>query len=155
VLQIVMEPEALGRQVFADDRHREVGAVLAAVFFWQRVAIVPRLVGAPAHLAEQSFPFMAQQAVALEVGARPFAAMVEKADVVVFAFERLDFFLDERVQLGQVGCYVGRNIKIHGVSPQAMTLCARRTRVWLRTEASWLALTRLYPAKANSAHRSL
>ncbi len=34
---------------------------------------------------------------------------------------RTDF---ERIQLGQVGGYIGRNIKIHGVSPQAITLCA-------------------------------
>ncbi len=115
-------PEALGRQVLADDRHREVGAVLAAVFLGQRVAIMPGLVGAPAHLAQQRFPFVARQAVAFEVGARPFAAMVEKTDVVVLAFERLDFFFDERVQLGEIGGHIGRNIKIHGVTPQAITL---------------------------------
>jgi hypothetical protein len=45
---------------------------------------------------------MARQAAAFEVGARPFAAMVEEAEVVVFAFERLDFALDELVQFGKV-----------------------------------------------------
>src|ERR1700683_3810428 len=113
-----MQPQTLGRQVLADDRHRQVGAVLAAVFFRQRVAIVAGLVGAPAHLTQQRFPFVTRQTVAFEVGARPFAAVIEKTDVVVFAFERLDFFFDERVQLGQVGGHIGRNIKIHGITPQ-------------------------------------
>src|SRR6478735_1945758 len=95
-----------------DDRHREVGAVLAAVFFGQRKAIVSGPVGAPAHLGEQSLPFVARQAAALKVGARPFAATVEEADVVVFAFERLDFAFDELVQLGKVGGDFGGDFEI-------------------------------------------
>src|SRR5271156_2829394 len=43
---------------------------------------------------------------------------VEKTDVVVLAFERLDFFFDERVELGQIGGHVGGNIKIHGITPR-------------------------------------
>ena len=55
---------------------------------------------------------MARQAAAFEVGARPFAAMVEEADVVVFAFERLDFALDELVQFGKVGGDFGGDFEI-------------------------------------------
>jgi len=61
-----MEPEALGGEVLADDRHREVGAVLAAVFFRQRIAIVPGLVSEFSHLAQQRFPFMAREALIFE-----------------------------------------------------------------------------------------
>src|SRR5271156_5284364 len=43
---------------------------------------------------------------------------VEKTDVVVLAFERLDFFFNERVQLGQIRGHIGRNIKIHGFTPR-------------------------------------
>ena len=112
VLQIVVQAQSLGRQMLPDDRHREVGAVLAAVFLGQRKAIVSGPVGAPAHLGEQSLPFVARQAAALEVGARPFAAMVEEADVVVFAFERLDFALDELVQFGKVRGDFGGDFEI-------------------------------------------
>ena len=45
---------------------------------------------------------MARQAAPLEVRAGPFAAMVEEADVVVLAFERLDFAFDEPVQFDKV-----------------------------------------------------
>ena len=102
VLQIVVQPEPLRGEVLADDRHRKVGAILAAVFFRQRVAIVPRLVGAPAHLGQQRLPFVAWQAAIFEIGARPFAAMVEETDVVILALERLDLFFDESVELFEI-----------------------------------------------------
>ena len=56
VLQIVVQAQPLGRQMLPDDRHREVGAVLAAVFLGQREAIVSGPVGAPAHLARAAPP---------------------------------------------------------------------------------------------------
>src|SRR5258708_40163371 len=96
-----------------DNRHREVRAVLAAVFFRQRETVVSRLVGAPAHFAEQRFPFMTRQAAPLEVGPRPFAAMVEKTDIVVLAFERLDFALDKVVQFRKVILDLSRDVEIH------------------------------------------
>src|SRR5258708_40057070 len=63
---------------------------------------------------------MARQAAAFEVGARPFAAMVEEADVVVFAFERLEFALDELVQFGKVCGNFRGNFEIHGGAPGAI-----------------------------------
>src|SRR5581483_12507653 len=97
VLEVVMEPEALGGQVFADYRHPEVGAVASAVLPGQGVAVMARAVGAPAHLGQQFLPFLAREAAIFEVGPGPFAAMVKEADVVVFAFERPDLALDEIV----------------------------------------------------------
>ena len=46
-------------------------------------------------LAQQRFPFMPRQAAVLEIGARPFAAVVEEADVVVGLFQRFDLARDE------------------------------------------------------------
>jgi hypothetical protein len=80
---------------------------------------VPGLVGASAHLPEQRLPFVARQAVALEVGAGPFAAMVEKSDVVILALERLDLLFDKGVQLGEITFDFGGNFEIHGVTPPA------------------------------------
>ena len=99
--------------MLADDRHREVADVLAAVFFGQRVAIVAGLVGAPPHLAQQRFPFMARQAAIFEIGARPFAAMIEEALVVVLGLQRLDLLLDEIVQHGKVSSDFSGDGKVH------------------------------------------
>ncbi|MGY3124725.1 hypothetical protein ACVWXQ_008662 [Bradyrhizobium sp. S3.14.4] len=59
-------------------------------------------------LAQQRFPFMARQAAIVEIGARPFAAMVEEADVVVGLFERLDLAFDEAIELSEIGDEIGR-----------------------------------------------
>ena len=74
-------------------------------------------VGEILRLAQQRFPFMPRQAAILEIGARPFAAMIEEADVVVGFFQRLDLALDETVELGEIGDEVGRQLKSKAVSP--------------------------------------
>jgi hypothetical protein len=71
------------------------------------------LVGAPAHLAEQIFPFVTGKAAAVKIGARPFATMIEKTDVIVLALERLDFFFDKSVELAEISFDVDRNCKVH------------------------------------------
>ena len=51
-----------------------------------------------------------------EIGARPFAAMVEEAVIVVLRLQRLDFLLDEVVDAHQqIGDLLG-NRKIHVLS---------------------------------------
>jgi len=50
-------------------------------------------------LAQQRLPFMPRQAAIVEISARPFAAMVEEADVVVGLLQRLDLACDETVEL--------------------------------------------------------
>lgn len=59
-------------------------------------------------LAQQRFPFMPRQAAILEIGARPFATMVEEADVVVSLLQRLDLAFDETVELFEIGDEIGR-----------------------------------------------
>ena len=83
VLQIVVQAEALGGKVLADHGHPEVGAVLAAVALRDRKAQMAGGVGEVLGLAQQRFPFVPRQAAIVEIGARPFAAMIEEADVVV------------------------------------------------------------------------
>ena len=83
VLQVVVQAEALGGEMLADHRHPEVGAVLAAIALRDREAQMAGVVGEILRLAQQRFPFVPRQAALVEIGARPFAAMVEEADVVV------------------------------------------------------------------------
>ena len=65
-------------------------------------------------LAQQRFPFMPWQAAVLEIGARPFAAMVEEADVVIGLLHRLDLAGDEVVEFVEIGREVGRQVEIQG-----------------------------------------
>ena len=108
-----MQAEPLGRQMFSNDRHREIRAVLAAVLLGQREAVMARPVGPPAHLAQQRLPLVTRQAAPLEVRARPFAAMIEEANIVVFAFERFDLALDKFVELAQISFDISRDVEIH------------------------------------------
>ena len=115
VLQIVVQAETFRREMFADDGHAEVGAVLAAVLLRERITIVAGVVGELARLREQRLPILRRQAAAVPVGARVFAAMVEEADVVVGIFERLDDALDEFVEFDEVVGQVFWNVEIHRV----------------------------------------
>ena len=99
VLQVVVQPEPLVRQVFPDHGHVDVGAVAAAELRRQPVAQPAGRIGAPAHLAEQVLPLPPRDAAVVPVGAGVLAALVEVLHVL--AFQRLDLGLDERVHLGQ------------------------------------------------------
>ena len=79
--------------MLADHGHPEIGAVLAAIALRDRKAQMAGRIGAVLGLAQQRFPFMPRQAAIVEIGARPFAAMIEEADVVVGLFQRLDLAL--------------------------------------------------------------
>jgi hypothetical protein len=52
-------------------------------------------------------------AALLEVGPRPFTAMVKEPDIVVLAFERFDFALDKVVKFREIIRDLGWNIEIH------------------------------------------
>ena len=112
VLQVVVQPETLVRQVFPDDRHVDVASVAAAELRGQTVAQPACRVGAPSHLAEQVLPLPLRDAPVVPVGAGVLAAMVEVLDVL--PFQRFDLGLDERVHLGQQARKVLGESKIHG-----------------------------------------
>src|SRR6202040_3451118 len=90
VLQIVVQAKPLGGKMLANDSHPEIGTILAAVTLRDRETQMPGRVGQIFGLAQQRFPFMPRQAALVEIGPRPFAAMIEETDVVV---GRLDGFI--------------------------------------------------------------
>src|SRR3954453_1307682 len=105
--------------MLADHRHPEVGAVLAAVAPRNGEAQMAGVVGEILGMAQQRFPFMTRQAAILEIGPRPFAAMIEEADVVVLRFQRLDLERNEAVELGGIGDEIRRQGKIQGALPRS------------------------------------
>jgi hypothetical protein len=112
--------------MLADHGHPEIGAVLAAVAYRDRETKVPGGVGEVFCLAQQGFPFVPRQPAVFEIGARPFAAMIEEADVVIGLFQRLDLACDEAIEFAEVGHEVGLQIEIQGVSPGTVVYCRLR-----------------------------
>ena len=115
VLQVVVQPEALVRQVFPDDRHVDVGAVAAAELRRQAVAQPARLVGALAHLAEQVLPLPRCGMPPLSQSVRAFSRRWSKYWMCL-AFQRFDLGLDERVHLGEHSRKMLGEGEIHGDS---------------------------------------
>src|ERR1700748_3085138 len=104
--------------MLADDGHPEIGAVLAAIALRDSKAQMPGVVGKVLGLAQQRLPFMPRQAAIVEIGARPFAAMIEETDVVVRFFQRLDLAVDEAIEFSEIGDQFGRQVEIQGASPE-------------------------------------
>ena len=71
----------------------------------------------PARRTNATAPAMPRQAAVLEIGSRPFAAMIEEADIVVGLFQRLDLARDETVEFVEIADEVGRQVEIQGGSP--------------------------------------
>ena len=113
VLQVVVQPQSLGREVLADDRHPEVGPVAAAEFLRQVITQEAGCIGPPPHLPKQVLPLGVRPAVALEVGTGPLPTMVEEPDIVILALEGLDLVLDEGVELIEQGLDFLRYGKVH------------------------------------------
>ena len=115
-LQVVVQPQALGRQVLADHRHPQVAAVAAAIRGRQRKAQVARAIGTAPRLGQQRLPLGTRQALVVEIGARPFATMIEEALVVVARLQRRDLAHDEIIELGQVRGQLDGQVEVHQVS---------------------------------------
>ncbi len=75
---------------------------------------MPGRVGEVLRLAQQRFPFMPGQAALVEIGPRPFAAMIEEADVVIGLFQRLDLARDESIEFVEISDQIGRQVEIQG-----------------------------------------
>ncbi len=116
VLQVVVQPQAAVREVLAYDRHLEVARVGATDLGGQVAAEETGLVGATSHLREQFVPFGAGEAAGFEVGARPFASMVEEAFVVVLRLQGCDLGVDEVVDVVEQLLHVVRKIGSHAWS---------------------------------------
>src|SRR5437762_5389818 len=94
--------------MLADHGHPEIGTILAAVTLGDRKTQMPGIIGEILDPAKQRFPLMPRQPAIVEIGARPFAAMIEKADVVVGLLDRLDLARDELVELVEISNQVDR-----------------------------------------------
>src|SRR6185437_10832199 len=110
--------------MLADHRHPEVGAVLAAIALRDRKAQMTGRIRAILGLAQQGLPFVARQAAILEIGACPFAAMVEETDIVVLLLQRLDLARDEAVEFVEIGDEVGGQVEIHGATSSSFFVVA-------------------------------
>src|ERR1700756_4724244 len=113
--------------MLADHGHPEIGAVLAAIALRNREAQMAGRVRAVFCVPQQRFPFRPRQAAMLEIRARPFAAMVEEADIIIGLFKRLDLARDEAVEFVEIGDEVGGQGEIQGASPKScfIVICPR------------------------------
>src|SRR5438105_14702228 len=102
--------------MLADHGHPEIGTILAAVTLGDRKTQMPGIIGEIFDFAEQRFPLMPRQPAIVEIGARPFAAMIEESDVVVGLLDRLDLARDESVELVEVSNQIGRQCEVQGSS---------------------------------------
>ena len=84
--------------MLTDNRHAQIGTILAAILLRNRVTIVTCLVRAPTGLAEQRLPLFIGQTTAIPIGSCVFSAMVKKTNVVVLILERFNFSLDEIIE---------------------------------------------------------
>jgi hypothetical protein len=111
VLQVVVQAEPFGGEMFADGGNREIGGARAAAGFRQSVAQMAGLVGSALHFRNQRAPFRARTPVVIPVRPSMLAPVVE--ELHIFALERLDFGLDERVKLRKfVGDLLGQ-VEVH------------------------------------------
>ena len=113
VLEVVVQPQAFGGEVFPDDRHAEVRARLSPVLRGERVPVVAGGVSELAGPSEQLLPLLVRQPTPVPVGACVLPAMVEEPIVVVLLLEGFDLPLDELIEHGEVGGEIGRNIEVH------------------------------------------
>ena len=113
VLKIVMQPQSLMRQMVADDSHGQIRAILPAIFGRNCKAVMSSFVGDLTHFGKQCPPVCTRVAVIVPIGTRMFAAVVEKADIVIARFNRLDLAFNECVKFGQIVRNVVGNFKQH------------------------------------------
>src|ERR1700730_2080261 len=110
--------------MLADHGHPEIGTIPSAVALRDRETQMASGVGKVLCFTEQRLPFMPRQAAIVEIGARPFSAMSEEADVVVGLFESLDLARDEAVEFVEIGHQVGRQCEIQGALPEFLSFSA-------------------------------
>jgi hypothetical protein len=60
---------------------------------------------------------MPRQPAIFEIGARPFAAVIEETDVIIGLFDRFYLLRDELVELTEIGDEVSWQCEIHGAAP--------------------------------------
>ncbi len=124
-LKIVVQTKALDRQMLPDNRHSEIGAVLAAIPLGERIAIVAGFIGGAARLAQQCLPGLVRQTAAIPIRARRFPSVIEKANIVVPILERFDLAFDKPIELAQILGDILGYIEVHAWFPGVSSPIAR------------------------------
>lgn len=132
VLQVVEQAQPFGGQVFADDRHPEVAAVLAAVSFGQREAPEAGGVGATYAFGEEGFPVWVRKATVGPVGTGVFAPVVEEAVVVVRVLEGGYGGVGKGVKRVKVLDEVRGKVEIHFERGRSNVRAVGSCRLWWR-----------------------
>ena len=101
------------RQMVADDSHGQIRAILPAIFGRNCKAVMSSFVRDLTHFGKQCPPVCTRVAVIVPIGTRMFAAVVEKADIVIARFNRLDLAFNECIKFGQIVRNVVRDFKQH------------------------------------------
>src|ERR1700730_13101848 len=110
--------------MLADHSHPEIGTIPSAVALRDRETQMACGVGNVLGFPQHPLPSPRRQASIVEIGARPFAAMIEEADVVVGLFQRFDLARDEAVEFVEIGDQVGRQCEIQGALPEFLSFSA-------------------------------
>ena len=126
VLQVVVQAQASGGQVLADDGHIQVGSAPAADRLWKAVTQVSCRIGPAHHLPEQRLPLRSGQPAVVPVGAGVLAPVVEVLDVL--GLQRGDLCLDEAVKFAQVVGEFGGQIEVHQVPSGPVSVSMRFSR---------------------------
>src|SRR5260370_31110830 len=108
----------------------------------------PALSGAFFPPPQQHFPFMPRKSGIVEIGARPFAAVIEEADVVVGLLDRLDLARDEKVEFVEIGDQIGRQIEIQGGLSRNYRYCRFALRRCEALQHGSIKLRRRRPSQA-------
>src|SRR5258708_10510975 len=116
------------------------------------------LIGAAPCLWHHRLPPGGRRPAVVEIGAGPFAAVVEEALVVVLRLKRLDLCLDEAIELGEITRQLRRDVEIHGSlllnfspQPQVSARCLVRSGRWRRSADRWPQCPSSLPRDARSA----
>ena len=120
-----MKTKAFCSKVFANDCHGEIACTLTAKLFWQCESQPTGFVCTSTHLAQQCFPIGGGHAVVFKVGAGPFTTMIKESFVVVLRLQRLDFCIDECINLLECLLNLLRYGEVH-------TRTVRPNDAWLR-----------------------
>src|SRR5665647_3056924 len=91
---------------------------------------------------------MPRQSAIVEIGARPFAAVIEEADVVVGLLDRLDLARDEKVEFAKIGDQIGRQIEIQGGLSRNYRCCRLALRRYAALQPGSIKVRRRRPSQA-------
>ena len=97
VLEIVVQPKALARQVLTNDGHSQVRPVAPPVGLGEWISIMTRGIGPPSRFRQEGFPLFIGKTPSIPVGPRILTPVIKEANIVVLLLKRLDLGFNEGV----------------------------------------------------------